>query len=62
MWGSEVLVRLTPAHLREWETDQGSLEELGDDHERSGLPIASSGMCQRVRWGSGMHTEWTGVD
>ena len=42
--------------------DQGSLGELGDDHKRLGLPIASSGMCQRVRQGLGMCAEWTGVD
>ena len=42
--------------------DWGSSGELGDDHERSGLPIASSGTCQRVGQGSGTHAGWTGVD
>ena len=44
--------------------DWDSLEELRvANHERSGLPsIASSGMCQRVRQGSGTCAEWTGVD
>ena len=43
--------------------DQGCrLGELGVDHGRSGLPIASLGMCQRVEQRLGTCTEWTRVD
>ena len=39
-------VRLTPAHLGERGTDQGSLEELRDDHKRSELTMGGRGCLQ----------------